>query len=183
MSRIILLISFLLVASGKSTSEVIPRLDLIKDKHRNTVTHSESPSVCLLCNTRLSITQWTENWTKKFLSYMDSVLIKSILRQCTDFSPCPSMKSFSLFILVDGHNDELDKFLEHVGEVTNLHIVVSGPRRNSRIRTEIAKIVELNDCNWLASIWIDADDAFLDGYFNYVTSIAGELLRTTTLDG
>merc|ERR1719193_746204 len=48
----------------------------------------------------------------------------------------------------------------------------------------IQKIVDQDDCKWLSTIFIDADDGFLDGYFDYVTSgLTGKLVQTLTMDG
>merc|ERR550534_1658180 len=48
----------------------------------------------------------------------------------------------------------------------------------------IKETVLHHNCKWVSTIWLDADDAFLDGYFKYITEeIPRVLTETVTLEG
>jgi len=44
-------------------------------------------------------------------------------------------------------------------------------------------MLKRHSCNWVSYSWIDADDAFLDGYFQYITDIPKKLATTKTVSG
>jgi len=172
-------------------------LFLLAKSHRRTITErslhqgngnqsgstgetQENYGVCLFCHSRLLVKHWSINYAKNFLSYMNKVLIPSILRQCESHSSCPSMRSFYLLIKVDQHHDELEKFIWRTGKLINLR-VYTDPTAYHEI---IHKIVDWDDCKWLSSIYIDADNSLLNGYFDYVLSkLIGKLEQTVTTDG
>jgi len=142
---------------------------------------ADNYGVCLFCQTRLLVRQWNSvSWAKKFFSYLNKILIPSILRQCEFHSSCPSLRSLYLLIKVDVHHNELDKFIWEAGRKINIR-VFSKERDYSAI---IQKIVDQDDCKWLSSVYMDADDSFLDGYFDYVlTELIRKLDQTLTMDG
>jgi len=136
--------------------------------------------VCLFIHTKLSLQYWESNsWAKKFLSYAKQVLISSILRQCAH-SSCPSIRSLYLLINAKGNNSEFELFIEDIGQMINIRVW----RDDQKYSAMIEKIVDQHDCNWLSSVYIDADGVFLDGYFDYVSSeLPRKLAQTLTMDG
>jgi len=182
MSFLFFFILFLLTKSDRNERSAHYNLNESYNIHSGSA--GESPDnygVCLFCHTRLMVKNWESgSWAKKYFSYIKHVLIPSILRQCEFHSSCPSLKSLYLLIKVDGHHDELDKFIWEIGQKINLR-VFSGP---TDYRAIIHRIVDQDDCKWLASVNMDADDSFLDGYFDYMLSeLIGKLDQTLTMDG
>jgi len=184
MSSITFLFFFLLLGSGQFLSrEKAVFRDILKSRHLKdplaATNRSESHGVCLFVQTKIDISTWkTEKWIESFFFYMRDVLIRSIVRQCNELVSCPLMKTFTLFIKADGYHDKFLKFIEYVEQVTNAR-VFSEHARIRNFNEAVAEVVEQNDCMWLSFIWIDADDAFLDGYFYHVTSEATKILLET----
>jgi len=141
--------------------------------------------VCLFLQTRLDVSHWNSNSTNNFFSYMKDVLLESIFRQCKDVSACPELKAFHWFIVQFGANNELYTFLKYLSKVIDLHVIRGDkPQSRSSIKLKVNELFLKHNCEWLMLMWIDADDAFMDGYFNYVTTvITKKLLQTTTEDG
>jgi len=139
--------------------------------------------VCMLCHTRILIDNVgsdSERYYQKFFSYMNQVLIPSILRQCEFHSSCPSIRSLYLLIMIQGHIAGLDKFIQDVSQMINIRVFHHTNRYDAIIR----KIVDWDDCKWLSAVYIDGDDGFLDGYFHYVSSeLTRKLVQTLTMDG
>jgi hypothetical protein len=185
MKRIICFLSFLVGVNFGLRVKISRQMKSLKLKHplhRNN-THLKRSGVCLFLHTRLDVKKWDVNRTDKFSSYMRDVFLNSILRQCKDLTLCSSLKSFYLVITIQSYNHELGKFFEYVSRVTNLHLISPIDYPHS-FREEVAQIIEQDNCEWLSNIWLDADDALLDGYFDYVTSdITKKLLTTTTPNG
>jgi len=132
--------------------------------------------------TPIYVGHWTSReWTQDFYSYVKAVLLRSIERQCKTKLTCPSMKQFHLFIRVAGESENNKFTLERKRNV-NITIV-----RGPKVMQQYLNIMKYNIlhhmCKWLSTIYIDADDAFLDGYFDYVTSMINNVLQTKTEDG
>jgi len=151
----------------------------------NDATHNSQVNygVCLLCNTRVLVDNpgsESERWYHKFFSYMKQVLVPSILRQCELHSSCPSMRSLYLVIMIQGHHNKLDSFLQEVGRMINLRVFHKYEHYSEIVRN----IVDQDDCKWLSAVYIDGDDSFLDGYFHWVSSeLTAKLVQTQTMNG
>jgi len=92
------------------------------------------------------------------------------------------MSSLYLLIRIDGNNVLLDKFIRDTGQMINLRVF--NFHDITRYQAMIEQIVDQDDCKWLSTVYIDADDGFLDGYFDYVSSeLTGKLVNTLTMDG
>jgi len=183
MSSITFLFFFLLLGSGKFLSRDGVYQNVLKSRHLKdpsaATNQSENRGVCLFVQTRIYISTWkSEKWIKTFFFYVRDVLIQSILRQCNGLLSCPLMKTFTLFIRAGGYHEEFSKFIEYLEQVTNVRVFPE-PWENRKFSEAVVEIVEQNDCNWLSFIWIDADDAFLDGYFHHVTSETTKILLET----
>ena len=112
---------------------------------------------------------------------MKAVLLRSIERQCETKLTCPSLKQFHLFIRVSGESENKTFTLEGK-QIINVTIV-----RGEKLFQQYLNVLSYNIrrymCEWLSIIYIDADDAFQDGYFRYVTSMINNVLQTKTPDG
>jgi len=188
---IIFLLFCIVLTTSNTNSHERGLVNKFKMQHRvqspGEVSHDESHSVCLFCHTRLNMKTWTITWEKKLFSYMKRLLLESILRQCNDFSPCPSMKTFYWVIFVDSVNEKFNNFIEEAVNLNLINITVfraDRPRIKRRCKEMMRNVLQESHCEWLSYLHIDADDAFSDGYFNYVTSeIPKKLLRTRTVNG
>jgi len=80
-------------------------------------------SVCLFAHTKLDVTNWEGKWLKSYFAYMKNILIRSLVRQCTSFSPCPSLSSFNYILRISGDKEELDNFLADVKELLPVIVV------------------------------------------------------------
>jgi len=193
-----LLVSIIFVLVTTSKPEIIKESNAkynLNESHGilNKVTHNDHDNygVCLLCHTKLLINdvgseleqlEHQEHWWQKFFSYVKQVLVPSILRQCELHSSCPSMRSLYLVIMIQGHHTQLDNFIQDVGQMFNLRVWSN--YREWELSRIVRKIVDQDDCKWLSSVYIDADDSFLDGYFHWVSSeLPRKLVQTLTMDG
>jgi len=180
---------YLLIAARALFSKKGANAGPLKQKNRlarnsHVIAYPEADGVCLFLETRIDVRTWTtEKWIKSFFSYMKNVIVKSILRQCKGLNSCTSVKSFDLFIKLWGHHTQLTKFIEDVRQIVSTRVFLFSGRKH-KISKAIGEIVDENNCKWLSTIYLDADDGLLDGYFDYVTSeITNKLLHTNTVHG
>jgi hypothetical protein len=84
---------------------------------------------------------------------------------------------------LDGANEELEKFLVYIKRFIPV-LVFNNPDRHLKVRDGLIEAVGKSACQWLSIVWIDADDAIMDGYFDYITStLRKALVETRTADG
>jgi len=175
---------FILTRSNREIiKETVPSIHESHGMNNGSTQNSQDNyGVCLFIHTRVLVDNQkpdSDLWYEKFFSYTNKVLIPSILRQC-ELHSCPSMRSLYLLIRIQGHHNKLDKFIQDVGQKINVRVFHKLENYNAIVQ----RIVDQDDCKWLAAVHIDADDAFLDGYFNYVSSeLTGKLVQTLTMDG
>jgi len=139
----------------------------------------DNNQVCLFMNTVLDDSLWTDNWRERFLHHMRTVLMESVYRQCTKKSPCRSLESFHFFVQTQ------DKSFSEIVPTADKDLWVNVHFNNrSENHTLLDRIVvetvSKNRCRWIAYTWLEADDAFMDGYFQYITTKVPKVLITTS---
>jgi len=148
--------------------------------------YPESNRVCIYVWTYLYTRYWDNQWLSKFLWYMDRVLVQSLDRQCPSDSSCSNLAQYKLIIELRG-NEELNEMVKKHYE-NNKNIILfqreKGKGEISKVLENllksIAEMVKRQMCKWVSYIFIDADDVFLDGYFEYVTTDIPKLASTTS---
>jgi len=138
--------------------------------------------VCLFVWTRLSADLWDDSYTNKFFEYMDNVLFQSIARQCTNFTQCTSITRLKVVVRIDGHNETQNELLvNHLKKLSNKHTHLMWYKKRAKSRWQVYKqlgdIVSQDTCLWVSYIYVDADDAFLDGFFHYVSTKIPDILN------
>jgi len=140
-----------------------------------TIEKSSTNRVCLVLYTKIDDLKWSDKWRNDFLWYTRNVLIKSIRRQCSYKYPCPSLANFNLYIKTNNKTFE---------QLVNPGNWIHFEQFHTKADEQISETVAQSDCGWVAFTWIDADDAFMDGYFNYISAdIPKVLLGSKTRDG
>jgi len=143
--------------------------------------------VCIFVWTYVDTRNWDIDWQSKFLSFMDRTLVQSLERQCPLDSSCSNLAQYKLILEMSG-NPELNlRTREHFENFKNVILTYRSLRR-SQHSTDLLKLLSEMviglKCNWVSHIWIDADDAFMDGFFEYVTTeIPKVLTGSSTLNG
>jgi len=136
-------------------------------------------SVCLFVWTYLDTKTWKSSYLEKFLRHMDNTLLNSIDRQCPIEEPCTQLNEYMLIINIKGNVSLTKKITSHAENWKNV-IILQNYTAHQRFVSEVLK----RSCNWVSYTYIDADDAFLDGYFQYVsTDIVQLLTETLTVTG
>jgi len=143
------------------------------------ISKDEYHGVCLFLTTVIWTDNWTPTYTNKFISYMRRVFLVSIKRQFK--TPCPGVAAFKLMINIRRNDPVLTRLYEWGKKVGKFDVVWY---QGSNFAAIVKKTVLGHKCKWISTVWLDADDALLDGYFKYITEeIPRILAQTTTLEG
>jgi len=139
----------------------------------------DNHGVCLFLTTVINPADWTTSYANKFIHYMRNVFLVSVERQFKE--PCPGLETFKLLILGRQDDPKLSELYEYGKNPGEIPIVW---HNRSNFSDFVKETVLKHSCKWISTIWLDADDALLDGYFKYITEeIPRMLTRTTTSDG
>jgi len=121
---------------------------------------------------------------------MDRVLVQSLERQCPSDSSCSNLAQYKLIIELFGKaklNEMVKKNYENNKNVILIKRATGMGQISEDLKSLlklISEMVKRQMCNWVSYIFIDADDVFLDGYFEYVTTDIPKLASTSsTLNG
>jgi len=130
--------------------------------------------VCLFLTTVINTAQWTPSYSNKFVQWMRNVFLVSVERQFKD--PCPGLETFKLLILSKGDDPKLKDLNEYGKNPGEVPIVWHAlPNFSDIIKENVLK----HRCRYISTIWLDADDALLDGYFKYITEEIPKMLTET----
>jgi len=124
--------------------------------------------VCVYVWTRLHADSWDDDWTDKFFKWMQSVFYRSLKRQCTLNSQCPLVAQVKLIVRIDGQSNTRKQNIINRLEILDKNILWYMNR--NEMEQQIRNVVSASNCAWVSYIYIDADDALLDGFFQHVTS-------------
>jgi len=108
-----------------------------------------------------------------FLRWMRDGMLESVARQCTNWSPCPLLALSNLIIRIDGENAvQNQKLVEKIETIDESIFWYINPTHQAprKIQKHMIQTVGASSCSWVSYVYIDADDIFLDGYFQYITS-------------
>jgi len=135
--------------------------------------------VCLFMSTEISTKNWTPMYANKFIDWMRNVFLVSVERQFK--IPCPGVKAFKLLIRGNQTDPKLAKLREYGGKVGEIPLVWHFHWQYGDI---VKDTVLKRNCKWISTVYLDADDALLDGYFKLITEEIPIILdKTTTSDG
>jgi len=133
--------------------------------------------VCLSVWSRLHADLWDDAWMDMFFKWMENTFLQSIARQCTRYNPCPLLAQLKVIIRIDGKNDvQNKKLVEPIEKLDENILYYTNHKPQKNIEEAIRKIVGASKCSWVSYVWIDADDVFLDGFFQYVTTEITKLI-------
>jgi len=136
--------------------------------------------VCLFLSTMINAANWTPEYSRKFIQWMRKVFLVSVERQFK--TPLPTIEIFKLFIRGSSEDPNLAD-LYHYGE-TSVEIPLVWHHSRAEWQVIVRETVFNYSCRWISSLWLDGDDAFLDGYFKYLTEEMPKILsETTTSEG
>lgn len=115
------------------------------------------------------------------------VFFESIERQCSTRTPCKGIKMFHLIVRVDADpvNDPQNDPRLHQHRFMSKRLQIKFLKNYEQKPDHyISATVKKHSCQWISSIWLDADDMLLDGYFKHVTEdIPRVLTETKTSEG
>jgi len=129
--------------------------------------------VCVTIWTRLNADSWNDSYMHNFLWWMKHGLLKSISRQCTGWSPCPLLAQLNMILRIEGRSSEQNgKLIEKLEKLDkNIFWYINPGFKTPKIIEDwMVDIVGISNCSWVSYVYIDADDVFLDGFFQYITT-------------
>jgi len=176
----------LLLVLGVSGSMWLPPLKMIPSKtfsHPSSGTlEKKNNGVCLFLSTVVNPKYWTLDYSKKFIQWMRNVFLISVKRQFK--TPVPRVSVFKLLIRGNRWNPKLNDINHYGNKPGEIPVVWHSLTKLEEWHNIVRKTVLNNDCEWIASMWLDGDDAILDGYFKRITEELPRILtETTTSEG
>lgn len=150
-------------------SQSLEARDRKSEPHLKQLSALHHKGVCVNVWTRLHADSWGDEWIDEFFKWMQNVFYRSINRQCTPKSPCPLVAQVKIIVRIDGEIQSQKEKLVSGLEKLDKNILWYMDRMGGE--KVLVDAIKFSQCSWVSYIFIDADDAFLDGFFQYVTTI------------
>jgi len=156
---------------------VFSQLETNFEKPLSEADNDNSDGVCLFLTTTINSRNWTPLYSNKFIQWMRNVFLVSVERQFK--VPCPGVKVFKLLIQGFQNDPKLAKLNEYGRKVGEIPLVWH-LNKNEEFVVIVKDTVLKHNCKWISTVWLDGDDALLDGYFKYITEEIPRILDMTT---